>query len=77
MISAPENGAAFVRSLTPTGGDSMFSWAISFLIIAIIAGVLGLTGIAGTAAHIAWIFFVIGIILAIVFTVMGRRRPPL
>jgi len=53
----------------------MIGWAATFFIIAIIAGVLGFTGIAGTAVHIAWILFVVGLILAVVFTVFGRRRP--
>jgi uncharacterized membrane protein YtjA (UPF0391 family) len=51
----------------------MFSWAITFLIVALIAAVLGFTGIAGTATHIAWILFVVGIVLAVVFAVTGRR----
>ncbi|HET6492976.1 MAG TPA: DUF1328 domain-containing protein [Burkholderiales bacterium] len=53
----------------------MFSWAVTFFIIAIIAAVLGFTGIAGTAVNIAWILAVIGIVLAIVFLLMGRRPP--
>jgi uncharacterized membrane protein YtjA (UPF0391 family) len=53
----------------------MFSWAITFFIIALIAAVLGFSGIAGTAVNIAWILAVIGIILALVFMVMGRRPP--
>lgn len=53
----------------------MFSWAVTFFIIAIIAAVLGFTGIAGTAVHIAWILAVIGIVLAIVFLLLGRRPP--
>ncbi|MGA6927549.1 MAG: DUF1328 domain-containing protein [Desulfosarcina sp.] len=51
----------------------MIGWAVTFLIIAIIAGLLGFTGIAGTAVNIAWILFVVGLILAIVFFLMGRR----
>jgi uncharacterized membrane protein YtjA (UPF0391 family) len=53
----------------------MFSWAITFLVIALIAAVLGFSGIAGTAVNIAWILAVIGIILAIAFMIMGRRPP--
>ena len=53
----------------------MISWAVTFLIIAIIAAVLGFSGIAGTAVNIAWILFVVGLILAIVFFVAGRRPP--
>ena len=45
----------------------MFSWAIT---------VFGFTGIAGTAVNIAWILFVVGLILFVVFLVMGRRGPP-
>ena len=55
--------------------QTMISWAITFFVIALIAAVLGFSGIAGTAANIAWILAVIGIILAIVFAVAGRRPP--
>lgn len=51
----------------------MISWALTFLIIGLIAAVFGFTGIAGAATNIAWILFVVGIVLAIVFAVMGRR----
>lgn len=53
----------------------MISWAISFLVIALIAAVLGFSGIAGTAVHLAWIVVVVGLVLAIVFGLMGRRPP--
>jgi uncharacterized membrane protein YtjA (UPF0391 family) len=53
----------------------MLNWAVTFLIIAIIAAVLGFSGIAGTAVNIAWILFVVGLILALVFFVVGRRPP--
>ena len=55
----------------------MFGWAITFLIVALIAAVFGFTGIAGVATNIAWILFVVGLILAIVFALMGRRAPPI
>ncbi len=51
----------------------MIAWAATFLVIAIVAAVLGFTGIAGLATNIAWILFVVGLILAIVFAVLGRR----
>lgn len=51
----------------------MLSWAVTFLIIAIIAGVLGFSGIAGTATNIAWILFVVGLIMAVIFWITGRR----
>jgi uncharacterized membrane protein YtjA (UPF0391 family) len=55
----------------------MFSWAVTFLIIALVAAVLGFSGIAGTAVNIAWILFVVGLIAAVIFFVLGRRSPPL
>ncbi len=53
----------------------MIYWAAVFLVIGLIAAVFGFTGLAGTAVNIAWILFVIGLILAVVFFVMGRRPP--
>lgn len=51
----------------------MFNWAVIFLVVAIIAAVLGLSGIAGTAVNIAWTLFVVGLIVSLVFFVLGRR----
>lgn len=53
----------------------MLGWALTFLIIGLIAGALGLTGIAGTATNIAWILFIIGLVLALIFFISGRRPP--
>jgi uncharacterized membrane protein YtjA (UPF0391 family) len=53
----------------------MLGWAVSFLIIALVAGLLGFSGVAGTAVNIAWILFVVGLILAVVMFVLGRRGP--
>ena len=55
----------------------MIYWAAVFLIIALVAAVLGFSGIAGTAVNIAWILFVVGLIVAVIFFVLGRRTPPL
>lgn len=55
----------------------MFGWAITFLIVAIIAALLGFGALAGMAAWMAKILFVIGLILFLVFLVLGRRPPPL
>jgi uncharacterized membrane protein YtjA (UPF0391 family) len=52
----------------------MISWAAAFLILALVAAVLGFTGIAGVATQIAWVLFVIGLVLAVVFALMGRPR---
>lgn len=51
----------------------MLGLALTFLIVALIAGALGLSGVAGTAVNIAWILFVVGLILAVVTFVFGRR----
>lgn len=55
----------------------MINLAIIFLIIALIAGFLGITGVMSIAIEMAWILFVVGLILAIVFWIIGRRPPPL
>ena len=55
----------------------MFNWAIIFLVVALIAAVLGFSGIAGMATQFAWILFVVGLVLAVVFFLMGRRPPTL
>jgi uncharacterized membrane protein YtjA (UPF0391 family) len=51
----------------------MIGWAATFLIVALVAAVLGFTGIAGVATNIAWILFVVGLILAVVVALFGRR----
>lgn len=51
----------------------MMSWAVTFLIIAIVAALLGFSGVAGAAVNIAWTLAIVGIIVALVFMVMGRR----
>jgi uncharacterized membrane protein YtjA (UPF0391 family) len=53
--------------------NDMIGWALTFLIVAIVAGALGFSGIAGTATQIAWILFVVGLVVALIFFVMGRR----
>ena len=55
----------------------MFGWAITFLIVALVAGLLGFSGIAGVATNIAWILFVVGLIMAVLFFLVGSPRPPL
>lgn len=53
----------------------MFSWALTFFIVAIVAALLGFTGIAGTLAWAAKLLFIAGLILAVAFFLMGRRPP--
>jgi len=62
-----------VSETNPEEEFFMFNWALTFLIVAIVAAVFGFSGIAGTATNIAWILFVVGIVLAIVFAISGRR----
>jgi uncharacterized membrane protein YtjA (UPF0391 family) len=54
---------------------AMFYWAAVFLVIGIVALVLGLGGLAGVSMQIAWILFIVGLIVAVVFFVVGRRPP--
>jgi len=61
------------KKVTYIGVLIMIGWALTFLIVALIAGVLGFSGIAGAAANIAWILFVVGLILAVIFFIGGRR----
>lgn len=51
----------------------MLGWALTFLLVAIVAGLFGFSGIAGTATQIAWVLFVIGLVLAVVFAITGKR----
>jgi len=52
----------------------MFSWALTFLIIALIAAVLGFGGIAGTAIEIAKVIFFVAILLFLISAVIGLAR---
>jgi uncharacterized membrane protein YtjA (UPF0391 family) len=51
----------------------MLHMALLFLVVALIAGVLGVTGVAGLSAQIAWILVIVGVILAVVTFLFGRR----
>ena len=51
----------------------MLHWALTFLVVAVVAALLGFSGIAGAATNIAWVLFVVGLIMAAVLFVMGRR----
>jgi len=58
----------------------MFSWALTFLIIALIAAILGFGGIAGTAIEIAKIIFFVAILLFLISAAVGLARgrtPPI
>ncbi len=54
----------------------MFSWALTFLIVALVAGVFGFFGLAGTAASLAKILFFVGLIAFALSFVMGRKTVP-
>jgi uncharacterized membrane protein YtjA (UPF0391 family) len=66
---------AFGRVDQPREENTMFGWAVTFLIVAIVAGIFGFAGIAGTAASIAKVLFVVGLGVFLVLLVMGRRPP--
>jgi len=58
--------------------ETMFGWAITFLVIALIAAVLGFGGIAGVAIELAKIVFFVAIVLFLIAAVVGlfRGRTP-
>jgi uncharacterized membrane protein YtjA (UPF0391 family) len=68
---------AFWRAYQPQEENTMFEWAVTFLVIAIIAGIFGFAGLAGTAAWIAKVLFVVGLVVFLVLLVSGRRPPAL
>ena len=51
----------------------MISWALTFLVLALIAAVLGMSGVAAIAMQIAWMLFVVGLTLAVIWAIRGRR----
>ena len=51
----------------------MLHWAAVFLLIAVIAAMLGFGAIGGVSLNFAWLLFVVGLIAAIVFFLLGRR----
>lgn len=51
----------------------MLKWALIFLIVAIVAALLGFGGVAGISMEIAWILFIVGLVIAAVLFIMGRR----
>jgi uncharacterized membrane protein YtjA (UPF0391 family) len=51
----------------------MFYWAAVFLVIGLVAMLFGAGGVAGLSMNIAWILFIVGLVLALVFFVLGRR----
>ena len=55
----------------------MLYYALVFLVIALVAGALGLSGVAGVSANIAWILFIVGLVVAAMFFLRGRRPPPI
>jgi uncharacterized membrane protein YtjA (UPF0391 family) len=69
-----------MRLAVPTTSSSlskkeirMLYWAAVFLVIALVAAVLGFSGIAAISMNITWILFIVGLVFAIVFFVIGRR----
>jgi len=64
-----------VEKLNKERNNTMLSWAITFLIIAIVAAILGFGGIAGTAVGIAKLLFFVFLALFVISLFMGRRTP--
>jgi uncharacterized membrane protein YtjA (UPF0391 family) len=67
-----------LRASTVEENETMFGWALTFLIIALIAAVLGFGGIAGFAVEIAQLIFYVAIVLLVISVVVGliRGRTP-
>jgi uncharacterized membrane protein YtjA (UPF0391 family) len=67
-----------LRAATFEENETMFGWALTFLIVALIAAVLGFGGIAGFAVEIAQLIFYVAIILLVISVVVGliRGRTP-
>lgn len=52
----------------------MFHLAVISLIVGLVAALLGFSGIAGAATQIAWVLFVVGLILFVVFFLLGKKQ---
>lgn len=52
----------------------MFSWALTFFIVALIAAIFGFGGVAGAAAGIGKFIFFAAVVLLIVSMVAGGAR---
>jgi uncharacterized membrane protein YtjA (UPF0391 family) len=62
------------RQTPKTEVFAMFSWVVTFLVIALIAGVLGFGGVAGASIEIAKAIFFIAIVLFLISAVVGLVR---
>jgi uncharacterized membrane protein YtjA (UPF0391 family) len=58
----------------PGFGDTMLSWAVTFLVIALIAALFGFGGVASTAVGFAQICFFVFLILFLISAVTGVMR---
>src|SRR5215475_1990406 len=63
-----------LRASTVEENETMFGWALTFLIVALIAAVLGFGGIAGFAVEIAKLIFYVAIVLLVISVVVGLIR---
>jgi len=54
----------------------MLNWAVTFLVVALIAAVLGFSGIAGVSVEFAKILFAVFLVLFIIASLLGLRKPP-
>ena len=67
------NGPQLVERATHKE-KTMLNFAFMFLLLALVAGLLGVSGVAAIAIDIAWVLFVLGLVLAVIHAVIGRRR---
>lgn len=54
----------------------MLNWSVTFLVIALIAAFLGFGGIAGQSMEFAKILFFLFLVLFIIASLLGWKRPP-
>lgn len=68
------NSFLSVEELLLKQEDTMLSWALMFLVVALVAAVLGFGGIAGTAVSIAKLIFFVAIALFLISAIMHVVR---
>lgn len=52
----------------------MWTWALTFLIVALVAAVLGFGGIAGSLAWVAKVLFFVGLLAFVISLISGRSK---
>ena len=74
----PLSGGVFFEGMEPGSGD-MFSWALTFLVLAVISAYFGFFGLAGMAAVLTKLLLVVFLVLLAASGLVGliREEPPI